>query len=85
MNNIPEQFKINNTINHKDFLINGQIREWNGKKANVFSTLLCDSDDKEPILLGTTPEMSADLAMEALRSATNAFKQGQGEWPTMKV
>ena len=85
MNKIPQQYKIIQTINHKEYLINGEIRKWEGKQANVISTLLCDSEDKEPLLLGKTPEMSADLALEALNSATDAFKQGQGQWPTMKV
>ena len=85
MNNIPEEYKIKQTVNHKEYLINGEIRIWEGKQANVISTLLCDSEDKEPFLLGKTPEMSADLALEALNSASNAFKQGQGQWPTMKV
>ena len=85
MNNIPREYKINQTINHKEYLINGKIRIWEGKQANVISTLLCDSEDKEPFLLGKTPEMSADLALEALNSASNAFEQGQGQWPTMKV
>jgi len=85
MNNIPKEYKIEKHITHKQFLINGEIKEWNGKMANVFSTLLCDTDDKEPTLLGTTPLMSKDLAIEALESASKAFNQGQGIWPTMKV
>ena len=85
MNKIPQQYKIIQTINHKEYLINGEIRKWEGKQANVISTLLCDSEDKDPLLLGKSPEMSADLALEALNSATDAFKQGQGQWPTMKV
>ena len=60
MNKIPQQYKIIQTINHKEYLINGEIRKWEGKQANVISTLLCDSEDKEPLLLGKTPEMSAD-------------------------
>ena len=85
MNNIPEKYIIRDHIIHKEFLIDGEIKEWNGKMANVFSTLLCDNDDKEPTLLGTTPLMSKDLAIDALESASKAFKQGQGIWPTMKV
>ena len=85
MKNIPKEYKIEKHITHKQFLINGEIKEWNGKMANVFSTLLCDTDDKEPTLLGTTPLMSKDLAIEALESASKAFNQGQGIWPTMKV
>jgi hypothetical protein len=55
MNKIPQEYKINQTINHKEYLINGEIRIWEGKQANVISTLLCDSENKEPVLLGKTP------------------------------
>ena len=85
MNNIPQEYKIDQTIDHKEYLINGKIKKWKGKQAKVISTLLCDNENKDPLLLGKTPEMSADLALEALNSASNAFKQGQGQWPTMKV
>tara|TARA_B100000768_G_scaffold181106_1_gene202893 strand:+ start:1242 stop:2828 length:1587 start_codon:yes stop_codon:yes gene_type:complete len=82
---VPEQYRITKKIEHKEYLINGKIYFWNGNKANVYSTLLCDSDSKDPFLLGTTPEMSAEYALEALNSASNAFNKGQGLWPTMKV
>ena len=57
MNNniIPKEYKIDQKIHHKDYLINGEIKEWNGKQTNVISTILCDSDDKDHFLIGTTP------------------------------
>ena len=85
MNTVPKEFQINNVINHNEYLIDGEICKWNGKQTQVFSTLLCDSDDKEPLLIGNTPEMSGDYALKALESAHSAFNYGQGVWPTMKV
>ena len=85
MNNIPNEFKINKQINHKEYLIDGIISKWDGNQTNVYSTLLCDKDDKEPYLLGNTPEMSGEYALKALDAAHSAFNFGQGVWPTMKV
>ena len=85
MNNIPNEFKIIKQINHKEYLIDGIISKWDGNQTNVYSTLLCDKDDKEPYLLGNTPEMSGEYALKALEAAHSAFNFGQGVWPTMKV
>ena len=85
MKSIPKEFQLNEIINHTEYLINGKIYQWDGKQASVFSTLLCDVSEKEPQLIGKTPEMSGDFALKALEAAHNAFNYGQGEWPTMKV
>ena len=85
MKSIPKEFQLNEIINHTEYLINGKINQWDGNQASVFSTLLCDVSEKEPQLIGKTPEMSGDFALKALEAAHNAFNYGQGEWPTMKV
>lgn len=85
MNTVPKEYQINNEINHKEYLIDGEISRWDGKQTEVFSTLLCNSDDKEPQLIGNTPEMSGEYALKALEAAHTAFNYGQGVWPTMKV
>ena len=85
MINIPKDYQLDEIINHTEYLIDGKISSWNGKQANVYSTLLCDSKDKEPTLIGNTPEMSGEFALKALDSAHKAFNHGQGSWPTMKV
>jgi len=85
MINIPKDYQLDEIINHTEYLIDGKISSWNGKQANVYSTLLCDSKDKEPYLIGNTPEMSGEFALKALDSAHKAFNHGQGLWPTMKV
>jgi len=85
MINIPKDYQLDEIINHTEYLIDGEISSWNGKQSNVYSTLLCDSKDKEPTLIGNTPEMSGEFALKALDSAHKAFNHGQGSWPTMKV
>ena len=85
MNSVPEKYQINKIIDHNEYLINGEISKWTGNKANVYSTLLCDSDEKEPLLIGTSPEMSSELAMEALNAASSSYDSGKGKWPRMKV
>ena len=82
---IPKDYQLDEMINHTEYLIDGKISSWNGKQANVYSTLLCDSKEKEPTLIGNTPEMSGEFAIKALDSAHKAFNHGQGSWPTMKV
>ena len=85
MNTVPKEYQINSIINHHEYLIDGEISRWDGKQTKVYSTLLCNSDDKEPLLIGNTPEMSGEYALKALEAAHTAFNYGQGVWPTMKV
>ena len=69
------------------YLVNGEIKKWEGPTSNVYSSIQTyDTDGKKtPTLLGSIPDMDRDVALEALESADNAFKGGQGNWPTMKV
>ena len=69
------------------YLVNGEIKKWDGPTSNVYSSIqTLDIDGKKtPTLLGSIPDMDGDVALEALQSADNAFKRGQGNWPTMKV
>ena len=81
---IPQEFQIDAPIEHKTYLVNGELKTWNGPMANVYSNIILQQDDS-PTLLGTVPDMEAEAAQQALESAVNAFGRGKGEWPTMKV
>ena len=35
--NIPEQFKLAETIDQREYLINGELKTWNGKLSPVLS------------------------------------------------
>ena len=86
MNNlIPDNYNIKTPINHDTFLINGKIRYWKGESTNVISTLLSKNENDDHLIIGTTPKMDEKHALEALEAAHNAFSNGTGMWPTMKV
>ena len=82
--NIPEAYKINTLVEQKTYLINGEIKEWSGKMTDVYSTI-SSTENYKPTLLGSVPELTKSEALEALDAASNAYNNGQGEWPTMKV
>ena len=82
--NIPEPYKINSLVEQKTYLVNGEIKEWTGKMTEVYSTI-SSTENYQPTLLGSVPELTKKEALEALDAASNAYNNGQGEWPTMKV
>ena len=79
--------RIVEKTNSDTYLLDGEIKKWEGPYSNVYSSIQTfDIDGKKtPTLLGSIPDMDGEVALEALESADNAFKRGQGEWPTMKV
>ena len=66
-------------------IINGKIGYWKGESTNVISTLLSKNENDDHLIIGTTPKMDEKHALEALEAAHNAFSNGTGTWPTMKV
>lgn len=82
--NIPETYKIDALIEQKTYLVNGEIKKWTGKMTEVYSTI-SSTENYHPTLLGSVPELTKKEALEALDAASNAYNNGQGEWPTMKV
>ena len=81
---IPEEFKIKRLIHQKTYLVNGELRNWNGNTSDVYSTISSTVEYK-PTLLGSIPLLEEKQAMEALDAASSAYNNGQGLWPTMKV
>ena len=81
---IPDQYKIKNEIVQNQFLVEGKLVTWNGDLSPVYSTI---SSNKKysPTKLGEIPSLGKKEAMLALDSACNAFDNGKGIWPTMKV
>ena len=81
---IPEPFKIKQSIKQDDFLVNGKLHKWDGEFSPVYSTISSEENYK-PTLLGEIPSLGKDQAIQALDSACQAFDNGKGLWPTMKV
>lgn len=81
---IPQKYKIPTLIHLETYLVNGELKNWTGDTAQVYSTISSTRDYKKT-LLGTVPNLGENEGIEALESACLAYDKGQGLWPTMKV
>jgi len=84
MNSIPEEFKIKTLVHQDTYLVDGELKKWTGKTTEVFSTI-SSTEEYAPTLLGNIPFMGEEEAAEVVNSASLAYNNGQGLWPTMKV
>jgi glyceraldehyde-3-phosphate dehydrogenase (NADP+) len=84
MTPIPEKYQIKQLVHQDTYLINGELKGWNGKTTDVYSTI-SSTENYAPTLLGSVPDMSSKEALEALESSVTAYNNGQGLWPKMKV
>lgn len=84
---VPEEFDVPLKKNYDKYLLNGTIKTWKGKTSEVYSPIYTANGEGnyEPTLLGTLPVMGEKDALEALDAANEAFNNGTGSWPTMKV
>ncbi len=81
---IPEKFTLKAPIDQRQYLVDGDLLSWTGKTSEVYSTI-SSTPAYAPTLLGSIPDMGEKEAMAALDAALQAYDQGQGTWPTMKV
>lgn len=82
-NDIPKEYRLKEEINQDQYLINGAIKQWTGKKHDVLSPI-CLNDNKQ-VKIGSYPELTEKEAYEALNSAKEAYNYGIGQWPQMSV
>ncbi len=78
--------KINeaNPFNLEYYLIDGELKHWEGSFSDVFSSI-STTEKYAPTYLGKVPDLSKNQAIEAVEAADKAYNNGHGEWPTMKV
>ena len=76
---IPNEFAIDTLLHQNTYLVDGKLKEWKGKTANVFSTI-SSTKQYQPTLLGTVPDLGESEALEALHAAEKAYGRGQGLW-----
>ncbi|PQJ80332.1 NADP-dependent glyceraldehyde-3-phosphate dehydrogenase [Polaribacter porphyrae] len=81
---IPNEYKISSLVSQNTYLVGGELKEWKGEMAEVYSTI-SSTEEYEPTLLGTVPNLTENEALEALNAAYRAYDKGQGLWPTMRV
>ncbi|WP_426217734.1 NADP-dependent glyceraldehyde-3-phosphate dehydrogenase [Pseudomonas sp. DWRC2-2] len=84
--NIPEQFNAPEPIQQREYLVNGALQVWGGPLAQVHSPIfLTEGETRQQVILGSTPLLDADTALVALDAAVQAYDNGQGAWPRMRV
>jgi aldehyde dehydrogenase (NAD+) len=74
-------------IHQREYLINGELRPWNGAVETVRSPVCVrhPDDSLEQVELGSYPIGGELEAEEALAAAVAAYDEGRGVWPTMTV
>ena len=82
---IPKEHEIEYIV-QKEYLINGEIRTWNGEMHQVLSPVYIRTNgDLIQKKLGEYPMLTEKEAAEAVDAAERAFDSGRGLWPTMSV
>ncbi|GAB3494533.1 NADP-dependent glyceraldehyde-3-phosphate dehydrogenase [Spirosoma knui] len=83
---IPADYQIE-PIHQREYLLNGEMRLWNGPVSEVYSPIcIPDADGTlKRQLVGSFPVTTPKEALEALDAAVAAYDNGRGEWPQMSV
>lgn len=83
---IPEQYQLSAYVEQREYLINGQLRQWTGTLNPVASPVyIKKSETLTQKIIGSTPLLTKYEALEALDAAVAAYDLGHGAWPTMGV
>ena len=84
--NIPETWRLGAPLEQREYLVNGELRRWEGPLATVRSPVwLKQGNDEHQVVLGSAPLLDADTALTALDAAVQAYDKGRGAWPNMRV
>lgn len=83
---IPKEFDLTSPIEQREYLVNGEMRQWSGKTQDVWSPIYIKTDKGlEQKRIGSYPITDATDAMEVLYAGVKAYANGRGEWPSMSV
>ncbi|MFN6089292.1 MAG: NADP-dependent glyceraldehyde-3-phosphate dehydrogenase [Cyclobacteriaceae bacterium] len=83
---IPEQYQLRAYVEQREYLINGQLRQWTGTLNPVASPVYIKKGETlTQKIIGSTPLLTKYEALEALDAAVTAYDLGHGTWPTMGV
>ncbi|MDR2317011.1 MULTISPECIES: NADP-dependent glyceraldehyde-3-phosphate dehydrogenase [unclassified Pseudomonas] len=83
---IPQIWRLEAPLEQRDYLVNGELRRWDGPLATVRSPVwLKEGGEERQVVLGSAPLLDADTALTALDAAVQAYDKGRGAWPNMRV
>jgi len=83
---LPDEICVSTEPYEMRYLIDGQIRTWNGPAQDVYSPVCVDNGQgPKRCTLGRTALLTEKEALEALDAACRAYADGRGEWPTASV
>ena len=83
---IPAEHRHEEPVIQKEYLINGQLRIWEGPMQEVLSPVCVrTASGVFRKVIGSYPVLTAREAMEALDAADQAYQNGRGLWPSMPV
>src|SRR6478752_7242268 len=83
---IPASVKLPANNEQREYLINGEMRTWQGGMSPVASPIFVrDGAEYKQKIIGSTPLLTSKEALEALDAAVNAYDLGHGVWPMMTV
>ncbi|UTL79218.1 NADP-dependent glyceraldehyde-3-phosphate dehydrogenase [Pseudomonas putida] len=83
---VPTPWQLGEPLEQRDYLVNGELRRWDGPLATVRSPVwLKEGDGERQVILGSAPLLDADTALTALDAAVQAYDKGRGAWPNMRV
>lgn len=83
---IPQAYRLPQAIHQREYLSNGEMKQWNGEVHEVYSPVCIQTDQGiQRKFIGTYPVCTEKEAEEALEAAVKAYNNGRGQWPTMSV
>ncbi len=83
---IPKEYIPTKNIIQKEYLINGEMRIWDGPLNEVMSPIFVkEKEGLKQRVLGSTPLLTEKESMQALDAAVAAYDMGHGYWPTLSV
>ncbi len=83
---VPAEFRVRPDDYQRLYLLDGQLRSWEGPVVDVSSPVCLRQNGKlsRPVI-GRVPLMDSSIAMAALEAAVRAWDCGRGYWPTLNV
>jgi len=73
-------------IMQREYLLDGEIRSWQGRLQEVYSPVCVQGDGGlTQKRLGCYPMLTAEESLSALDAACRAYDKGRGQWPKMRI